>query len=256
MTINKNYIAFQTLFNREIKRIFRIWRQTFLPPLITQSLYFAIFGGVIGSQLSSWSGNYTQFLVPGIIFMSAITSAFTSTSFTIFSIKFQKSIEEIITSPTPNWIVILAYTMSAVVRGYITASMILLVSIFFVRPQIDNPLLALFSLTISCVLFAGLGILSALYSKNFDDVSTVPVFILTPLTYLGGVFYDINMLKQPFKSISEYNPIVYMVDLFRTAFKGSGNYNIFLSLTIISFVTIAVFSLVSYLWSKGMGIKN
>lgn len=256
MTNNQKIIAFKTLFVREIKRIFRIWRQTFLPPLITQSLYFAIFGGVIGSQIKSGSGSYTQFLVPGIIFMSAITSSFSSNAFTIFSIKFQKSIEEIIISPTPNWIVIAAYTCSAIVRGFITASMILLVSLFFVKLEINNPLLAILSLLISCIMFAGLGIISAMFSKTFDDVSTIPVFILTPLTYLGGVFYDIKELQNPFKTISEFNPIVYMVDLFRTSFRGIGNYNPSYSLCIISIITILIFSYVNYLWNKGFGLKN
>ncbi len=256
MTINQQFISFKTLFRREIKRIFRIWRQTFIPPLITQSLYFAIFGGVIGSQLSGGSKGYTEFLVPGIIFMSAITSAYTSNAFTIFSIKFQKSIEEIIVSPTPNWIVILAYTMASVFRGYITASMILIVALFFVQPRIDNPLLAFVALTISCFMFAGLGIVSAMYSKSFDDVSTIPVFVLTPLTYLGGVFYDIKRLPEPFKTVSEYNPIVYMVDLFRSSFNGISNYNQYYSFFIIVLITGVTYSFVLYLWGKGFGIKN
>jgi ABC-2 type transport system permease protein len=256
MTIKQNFTAFNVLFLREIKRIFRIWKQTILPPLITQSLYFAIFGGVIGSQISGGSQNYTKFLVPGIIFMSAITSAYSSNAFTIFSLKFQKNIEEILISPTPNWVTISAYTVAAIVRGYITASMILLVSIFFTPIRIDNPLLALLTLTLSCILFAGLGFINALFSKNFDDVSIIPVFILTPLTYLGGVFYDIKTLKEPFRTISEYNPIVYMVDLFRSSFSNAPSYNQLLSLSIITILSFVIFTIVYQLWSKGFGIKS
>jgi ABC-2 type transport system permease protein len=256
MTIKQNFTAFNVLFIREVRRIFRIWKQTILPPLITQSLYFAIFGGVIGSQIASGSKSYTSFLVPGIIFMSAITSAYSSNAFTIFSLKFQKNIEEILVSPTPNWIVISAYTAASVFRGYITAFMILLVSIFFAPLTINNPLLAIVTLTLSCILFAGLGVLNALYSKNFDDVSLIPVFVLTPLTYLGGVFYDIKMLKEPFRTISEYNPIVYMVDLFRSSFSSIASYNQYLSLGIISALCVIIFTIVMILWNKGVGIKN
>jgi ABC-2 type transport system permease protein len=256
MTIKQQSIAFNVLFLREVKRIFRIWRQTILPPLITQSLYFAIFGGVIGSQIAGGASKYTAFLVPGIIFMSAITSAYTSNAFTIFSLKFQKNIEEILVSPTPNWVVIAAYTAAAIFRGFLTAFLILLVSYFFVPITVSNPALAILTLFLSCVLFAGLGVLNALYSKTFDDVSTIPIFVLTPLTYLGGVFYDIKVLKEPFKSISEYNPIVYMVDLFRSSFNSVANYNQILSLSIISGITIVVFGVVMYLWNKGIGIKN
>jgi ABC-2 type transport system permease protein len=256
MTINQQAIAFNVLFLREVKRIFRIWRQTILPPLITQSLYFAIFGGVIGSQIQGGALKYTAFLVPGIIFMAAITSAYTSNAFTIFSLKFQKNIEEILVSPTPNWVVIAAYTAAAIFRGFLTAGLILLVSYFFVPINISNIPLAILTLFLSSLLFAGLGVLNALYSKTFDDVSTIPVFVLTPLTYLGGVFYDIKVLKEPFKSISEYNPIVYMVDLFRSSFNSQANYNQFLSLGLITIITITIFALVLWLWHKGIGIKN
>jgi ABC-2 type transport system permease protein len=256
MTINQQAIAFNVLFIREVKRIFRIWRQTILPPLITQSLYFAIFGRVIGSQIQGGALKYTAFLVPGIIFMAAITSAYTSNAFTIFSLKFQKNIEEILVSPTPNWVVIAAYTAAAIFRGFLTAGLILLVSYFFVPINISNFPLAILTLFLSSLLFAGLGVLNALYSKTFDDVSTIPVFVLTPLTYLGGVFYDIKVLKEPFKSISEYNPIVYMVDLFRSSFNSQANYNQFLSLGLITTITIIIFALVLWLWHKGIGIKN
>lgn len=256
MTINQQAIAFNVLFIREVKRIFRIWRQTILPPLITQSLYFAIFGGVIGSQIKGGAQQYTAFLVPGIIFMAAITSAYTSNAFTIFSLKFQKNIEEILVSPTPSWIVIAAYTAAAVFRGFLTAALILAVSFFFVPIKISNYPLAILTLLLSSLLFAGLGVLNALYSKTFDDVSTIPVFVLTPLTYLGGVFYDIKVLQQPFKSISEYNPIVYMVDLFRSSFNSTANYNQLLSLGLITIITIVVFGIVMWLWNRGIGIKN
>jgi ABC-2 type transport system permease protein len=256
MTINQQAIAFNVLFIREVKRIFRIWRQTILPPLITQSLYFAIFGRVIGSQIQGGALKYTAFLVPGIIFMAAITSAYTSNAFTIFSLKFQKNIEEILVSPTPNWVVIAAYTAAAIFRGFLTAGLILLVSYLFVPINISNFPLAILTLFLSSLLFAGLGVLNALYSKTFDDVSTIPVFVLTPLTYLGGVFYDIKVLKEPFKSISEYNPIVYMVDLFRSSFNSQANYNQFLSLGLITTITIIIFALVLWLWHKGIGIKN
>ena len=256
MTINQQAIAFNVLFIREVHRIFRIWRQTILPPLVTQSLYFAIFGGVIGSQIKGGATKYTAFLVPGIIFMAAITSAYTSNAFTIFSLKFQRNIEEIIVSPTPNWVVIAAYTAAAIFRGFLTAILILIVSLFFVPINISNIPLAILTLFLSSLLFAGLGVLNALYSKTFDDVSTIPVFVLTPLTYLGGVFYDIKTLQEPFKSISEYNPIVYMVDLFRSTFNSPANYNPILSLSLITVITIIIFTVVLWLWHKGIGIKN
>jgi ABC-2 type transport system permease protein len=256
MTIQQNYTAFKILFDREMTRIFRVWRQTILPPLITQSLYFAIFGGVIGSQLAQGRSSYTSFLVPGVIFMSAIMASYSNTAFTIFGLKFQRNIEEILISPTPTWVVLAAYISSAVIRGFITAGLVFAVGLMFGVVNIANPVMMLAVLGLSCSVFATLGILNALYSKTFDDVSTIPTFVLTPLTYLGGVFYPITQLTGVFRTISEYNPIVYLVSLFRGTFSGKFEYSWELSTAMIIFLNIVFISLVYILWKKGLGVKN
>ncbi len=219
--MNQQFIGFQTLLRREIGRLFRIWQQTFLPPVITQTLYFIVFGTFIGSQIAPIRGiSYMSYIVPGIVMMSVITSAYTNVVFSFFSAKFQRSIEELLVSPMSYRTLLAGYVAGGVFRATITGSLVFLVSFLFVRPHIQHPLIVLVFAVLTAIVFALGGFLNALFAKTFDDAGIFTTFALTPLTYLGGVFYSIQMLPPVFRFLSTFNPIVYMVDGFRFGFYG------------------------------------
>lgn len=249
--------SYYSIISKEIIRNLRVWQQNFLPPIITQSLYFIVFGAFVGSRISgTFNGlTYMQFLVPGLVMMAVIMNSFQNVVFALFGAKFQKSIEEILVSPTPNWIILLGFVSTGVLRGLVIGAIVGIVSLFFVPLQIFSlGYVFLFSL-LTATTFSLAGFLNGLFAKSFDDVSIIPTFVLTPLTYLGGVFYSIAQLPPVWQSISRFNPIVYMIDGFRYGFYGVSETSLGLSVGILVSLNI-VFGLASWHFlNKGYGLR-
>ena len=250
-------VAFTTIVVREIRRFSRIWPQTLLPPAIMMSLYFVIFGNLIGSRIGQMDGyDYMSFIVPGLIMMSVITNAYSNVVSSFFSMKFQKSIEELLVSPVPNWVILAGYVAGGVCRGLCVGFIVTVLSLFFTQLPIHNVFMTVLVVTLTAILFSLGGFINAIFAKKFDDVSIVPTFILTPLTYLGGVFYSISLLPEFWQNVSLANPILYMVNAFRYGILGVSDihlgYAIFM---IVFFITIlTVFSL--KLLNRGVGIRQ
>ena len=262
-----NLVAFQTIVNKEVNRFLRIWSQTLLPSAITQSLYFLIFGGIIGSQINKIpiidsSGAvmqvpYMQFVVPGLVMMAVLTNAFSNTVSSFFGSKFQKNIEEMLVSPMPNSIIIAGYVIGGALRGILVGLIVFLVAfIFGAVPAVHNyGIIALFVIMTSLV-FSLAGMTNGIFAKKFDDVSIVPVFVLTPLTYLGGVFYSIQSLPPVWQTVSKFNPIVYMVDGFRYGFFGVSEVNIGISFGILTVFMAGLIALNYNLLNRGIGMRS
>ena len=257
MTSHENYIALTTIVRREIVRFTRIWSQTLLPPVITQTLYFAIFGKFIGSQVGGINGvTYMQFIVPGLVMMAIITNSFANVVSSFFGSKFQRSIEELMVSSTPNWVIVFGFTLGGVARGISVGILVFIVSIFFAAPQIHHVGFIVLFVVLTAMLFSLAGLVNGIYAKKFDDVAIFPTFVLTPLTYLGGVFYSIHSLPPVWQNFSKLNPILYMVDGFRYGFYGISDVNVLTSVMIlITFIAVLI-SLNLYLLEKGIGLKN
>jgi ABC-2 type transport system permease protein len=250
-------ICFYTIARRETTRIFRIWVQTLVPPVITMTLYFIIFGSFIGSQLAEIKGyNYMAFIAPGLIMMSIITNSYTNTVSSFFSTKFQRNIEELLVSPTPDWVIILGYISGGVVRGLSVGFLVSLVSLFFVRlPLFSIIFTALFAFLTS-VVFALAGMINGIFAKKFDDISIIPTFVITPLTYLGGVFYSISLLPPFWQTVSKANPIIYMIDGFRYGFLGASDISVMVGLGMLVLFSVVLFSVNLYLLKKGTGTRT
>ncbi len=250
-------ICFYTIARRETTRIFRIWVQTLVPPVITMTLYFIIFGSFIGSQLAEIKGyNYMAFIAPGLIMMSIITNSYTNTVSSFFSTKFQRNIEELLVSPTPDWVIILGYISGGVVRGLSVGFLVSLVSLFFVRlPLFSIIFTALFAFLTS-VVFALAGMINGIFAKKFDDISIIPTFVITPLTYLGGVFYSISLLPPFWQTVSKANPIIYMIDGFRSGFLGASDISVMVGLGMLVLFSVVLFSVNLYLLKKGTGTRT
>ena len=257
MNFTEQLTALGTIHRKETTRIFRIWMQTLLPAVITQTLYFVVFGTFIGSQVRDIEGiSYMAFIVPGLVMMTIITNSFMNTVSSFFGTKFQHSVEELLVSPTPNWIIMTGYVSGGITRGLIVGFLVFVISIFFTHPQIFSLfIIFLFAILVS-TFFSLAGFLNALFAKKFDDISIFPTFVLTPLIYLGGVFYSIKNLPEFWQTFSKFNPILYMVDGFRYGFFGISDVNIWISIAmlIIFIVTIAGINL--YILKKGYGMRT
>ena len=250
-------VALHTLVKREILRFMRIWSQTLLPPAITMCLYFIIFGKFIGSQLNQINGfDYIQFIVPGLVMMSIMTSAYANTSSSFFLTKFNKSIEEMLVSPMPNLIILLGFMVGGTIRGLLVGCIVLLVSLIFTAIPVYHVGVLLLMAALAAMVFSLGGLINAIYAKRFDDIAFVPTFVLTPLTYLGGVFYSIRQLPSPWQEISLFNPILNMVDTFRYGMLGVSDVNVFLGFSLVMIFFIALFCWALYLLNNGTGIKN
>lgn len=257
MKFKENYTAFRTIVDKEITRILRIWPQTLLPSAITMTLYFIIFGKFIGSQVRDINGfSYMEFIVPGIIMMAVITTSFMNVVSSFFSTKFMRSIEEILVSPTPNWIIITGYSVGGIFRGLLVGIIVLLISLFFTSLQIYNLAVVIVFILLTAIVFSLGGFLNAMLAKKFDDVTIIPTFILTPLTYLGGVFYSIKVLPEFWQGVSLLNPIIYMVNGFRFGFLGISDMNVWIGFGMLIVFTISLFYVNLYLLKKGVGIKT
>lgn len=255
--LNQQLRSLYTITYKEIRRFIRIWTQTLLPPVINQTLYFLIFGSFIGSQIGDLDGfSYMQFIVPGLIMMSVISSSFANVVGSFYIAKFQRSIEEILVSPSSNLTIILGYILGGVCRGMFVGFLVFLVSAFFTPVQLHSPLTAIIFTLLTSILFSMLALINAIYAKNFDHTSIVTTFVLTPLTYLGGVFYSIDRLPQVWQNISQFNPIVYMIDGIRYGFLGINTYSITTSLLVIIALLLLTTAAAFHLISKSHGLRS
>ncbi|GAA0200941.1 ABC transporter permease [Kangiella japonica] len=251
-----NLVAFQTIVIKEITRWTRIWTQTLLPPAITMTLYFVIFGNLIGSRVGQMDGfGYMEYIVPGLIMMSVITNSYGNVVSSFFSSKYQRSIEEMMVSPVSNWVILAGYVGGGVLRGLFTGLIVTIVASFFVDLQIHNFWVVISVVLLTSVLFAIGGLINAVFAKKFDDVAIVPTFILTPLTYLGGVFYSISLLPEFWQGVSKLNPIIYMVNAFRYGFLGKSDIQIGIAFAIILVFIAILTSFAMYLLNRGIGLR-
>ncbi|MCH2188669.1 ABC transporter permease [Candidatus Gracilibacteria bacterium] len=254
--INQN-IAMQTLVRKEVTRVFRIWKQTILPPVVTSVLYFLIFGSFIGSQIQDISGvSYMQFIIPGLMMMGAITASYANVSSSFFGAKFQKSIEEILVSPMHDWMIIIAYVLGGIIRGVIIGVIVFIVSLFFTDISLSHPIITLLFLFFTSSLFGLLGLFNGFFAKSFDDVNIIPTFVITPMIYLGGVFYSLEFLSPFWQTVSHFNPIFYMVDGLRYGLLGVAEMPTYLSLGAIIAFNIIFFFINLRLMKKGYGLRS
>ncbi len=252
-----NFTAFYTIVRKEVTRFLRIWSQTLLPPVITQSLYFIIFGTFIGSQISDIQGvSYMAFIIPGLVMMGVINSAFMNVVSSFYSTKFMKNYEEFMVSPASNQAIIFGYVIGGMLRGLLVGLLIFAVSIFFEQPEIANFGIILLFIILTSFVFALGGLINGIFAKNWDDISIFPTFVLTPLIYLGGVFYSIKDLPEVWQTVSKFNPILYMVDGFRYGFYGISDVPVLYSFGLLAGLTILLFGINIYLMRKGIGLKN
>jgi ABC-2 type transport system permease protein len=253
-----NLVALNTLIRREIVRIMRIWTQTLIPPAITMTLYFVIFGKLIGSRIGSIEGgfSYMQYIVPGLVMMSIITNSYGNISSSFFGAKFSRAVEEMLVSPMPNWVILLGYVAGAVVRGLVVGILVLLIALFFTDLHVLHPLITFASVLLGATIFSLAGFVNAVYAKKFDDIALVPTFILTPLTYLGGVFYSVNMLGEPWQAISRANPILYMVNAFRYGVLGISDVHVGMAFVVMLGFVIALSIVALQLLKRGIGLRS
>jgi ABC-2 type transport system permease protein len=252
MSIYAQYIAFITLLRKEVGRVFRIWSQTLLPPVITTLLYFVVFGTFLGSRIGDISGvSYIAFIVPGLVMMGVIGAAYANVSSSYFGAKFQKQIEEMIVSPMPSYIVVAGYVAGGVVRGMIVGIIILGISLFFTPIHIYSISTLLVVVFLASILFSLAGLINGVYAKNFDAVSIVPTFVITPMTYLGGVFYSISSLPPIWQTLSHFNPILYIVDAFRYGFFGISDIHIGYSISLIVCIFVVLCTWAIWLFHTG-----
>lgn len=251
------WTAFKSLLTKEVNRFTRIWVQTIVPPAITMTLYFIIFGNLIGSRIGEMNGfSYMEYIVPGLIMMSVITNSYSNVASSFFSAKLQKNIEELLVAPVPNYVIIGGYVMGGVARGLAVGAIVTVVSLFFVDLQVDHWGVIVATVFLTSVVFALGGLINAVFAKTFDDISIIPTFILTPLTYLGGVFYSINLLPEFWQGVSKLNPIVYMVNAFRYGFLGVSDVGIVTSFGVLGVFIVALYGIAHYLVTKGIGLRS
>jgi ABC-2 type transport system permease protein len=256
MNLSQQLTAFNTIMVREFLRFIRIWIQTVIPPAITVGLYFIIFGQLIGSQIGDIDGfRYMDYIVPGLILMAVITNSYANTVSSFFSAKFHHSVEEMIVAPLPNHIIIMGFVSGGVARGVIVGITVTAVSMFFSDFQIYSISITLAVFILTSVLFSLAGLINAVYAKSFDDISIIPTFVLTPLTYLGGIFYSIKMLPEFWQNVSLANPILYMINAFRYGLLGVSDIDTVTAFIIIIAFIVALFAFTLNLLNRGVGIK-
>ncbi|MDE2249519.1 MAG: ABC transporter permease [Xanthomonadaceae bacterium] len=258
MSASTNLVALYTITRREIMRVVRIWTQTLIPPVITMTLYFVIFGKLIGSRISIIEHGFTyiQYLAPGLVMMSMINSTYANISSSFFGAKFQRSVEEMLVSPMPNWVMLLGYVAGSVARGLVVGALVLGVALFFTSLHVTHPVIMLASVILGAAIFSLAGFINAIYAKKFDDIALVPTFVLTPLTYLGGVFYSVNMLSEPWQSISRMNPILYMVNTFRYGLIGISDVNIGTAFAVMLAFVVGLSLVALHLLKRGIGLRS
>ena len=257
MLSNHKYVAFETIVIREIRRFGRIWLQTLVPPAVTIGLYFVIFGNLVGGRIGEMGGfRYMEFIVPGLIMMSVIQNSYSNVVSSFFSHKFQHSIEELLVSPVPNYIILSGFVVGGMARGLAVGTIVTLMSLFFANLEIQNLFITIAVVLLTSIVFSLAGFINALFANNFDDISIIPTFVLTPLIYLGGVFYSVELLPPFWKFVSALNPIFYMVNTFRYGILGASDVDITRAFFILCFFIVILFASCIFLLRKGTGLRS
>ena len=257
MNLSLNAIAIRTLIRKEVIRVLRIWVQTIVPPAITMTLYFIIFGNLIGRRIGSMDGfDYMQYIAPGLIMMSVVTNSYGNVVSSFFGAKFGRHLEEMLVSPMSNSAIIIGHVAGGVIRGLSVGLLVTVVALFFTRLEVRHPVVTISMVLLSSTVFALAGFINAIFAKKFDDISIVPTFVLTPLTYLGGVFYSISLLPEFWQKVSLANPILYMVNAFRYGILGVSDIGIGTAYAIVLAFVVLLFYTCLYLMNRGVGIRE
>ncbi|WP_147653275.1 ABC transporter permease [Vulcaniibacterium gelatinicum] len=253
----RNLVALATIVRREVARILRIWGQTLVPPAITMTLYFLIFGGLIGRQIGAMDGiRYMDFIVPGLVMMSVIQNSYGNISSSFFGAKFGRHVEELLVSPMPHWVILTGYVAGAVLRGLMVGAIVLAIAMLFTRVRVPHPLVTLSTVLLGATIFSLAGFVNAVYAKKFDDIAIVPTFILTPLTYLGGVFYSVRLLPDWAQTATHLNPIFYMVNAFRYGLLGVSDVPLWMAYALMLGFVVVLAALGLWLLERGVGLRS
>jgi len=257
MNVSLNLVALSTIVRKEMVRVLRIWIQTVVPPAITMTLYFIIFGNLIGRRIGTMDGfDYMQYIAPGLIMMSVITNSYGNVVSSFFGAKFGRHLEEMLISPMSNAAIIIGHVAGGVLRGVLVGLLVTVIALFFTKLEVQHPFITVSIVLLSSVVFALAGFINAVFAKKFDDISIVPTFVLTPLTYLGGVFYSISMLPDFWQKVSLANPILYMVNAFRYGILGTSDMDIGIAYAILLVFVVALFVVCQQLMNRGVGIRE
>ena len=258
MSAHPNLIAFGTITRREVVRILRIWMQTLLPSAITMTLYFVIFGRMVGSRIGDIVPGvaYIDYIVPGLIMMAVVTNSYGNISSSFFGAKFGRFVEEMLASPMPSWVILTGYVSGAVLRGLLVAAIVLLISLFFTHIHLYHPWITLSTVLLTAIVFALAGFVNAVYAKKFDDIALVPTFVLAPLTYLGGVFYSVDQLGSPWRQLSHANPILYMVNAFRYGLLGISDIPVGIAYAVMLGFAVVLAAIGLALLDRGVGLRS
>jgi len=257
VNIRLNLIAVKTLIRKEMVRVLRIWIQTIVPPAITMTLYFIIFGNLIGRRIGTMDGfDYMQYIAPGLIMMSVITNSYGNVVSSFFGAKFGRHIEEMLVSPMSSAAIIIGHVAGGVLRGLAVGALVTVIALFFTKLQVQHPFVTVSIVLLSATVFSLAGFINALFAKKFDDIAIVPTFILTPLTYLGGVFYSISLLPEFWQTVSKANPILYMVNAFRYGILGTSDISIGHAYAILVLFVTLLFSACLFFLNRGIGIRE
>ena len=257
MNLALNLVAMKTLVRKELIRVMRIWTQTLVPPAITMTLYFVIFGNLIGRRIGTMDGfDYMQYIAPGLIMMSVITSSYGNVVSSFFGAKFGRHIEEMLVSPMSNAAIVIGHVSGGLIRGLIIGILVTVIALFFTKLDVQHPLITITIVVLSSIVFALAGFINAIFAKKFDDISIVPTFVLTPLTYLGGVFYSISLLPVFWQNVSKANPVLYMVNAFRYGILGASDIDIAHAYTMLFVFVALLFTACVMLMNRGVGIRE
>jgi len=257
MNIALNIVAMQTIVRKEVVRVLRIWIQTVVPPAITMTLYFIIFGNLIGRRIGTMDGfDYMQYIAPGLIMMSVITNSYGNVVSSFFGAKFGRHLEEMLIAPMSNATIIIGHVAGGVLRGMLIGVLVTIIALFFTRLEVQHPFVTISIVLLSSIVFSLAGLINAIFAKKFDDIAIVPTFILTPLTYLGGVFYSISLLPEFWQTVSLANPILYMVNAFRYGILGTSDINIGVAYGILLVFVVVLFTACVQLLNRGVGIRE
>ena len=256
MPIHQQWTAFYTIVYKEIRRFMRIWIQTLVPPAITMTLYFIIFGTLIGSRIGEMGGyTYMEFVVPGLIMMSVITNSYSNVVSSFYGAKYQHHIEELLVSPTPNYVILWGYIIGGVARGLAVGFIVTLLSLFFTELHLHNLFVTVSIVFLTAILFSLMGFINAIYASSFDDITIIPTFVLTPLIYLGGVFYSIDLLPEFWAKVSQANPMLYVVNAFRYGILGHSDINLVFAFSMIGGFTVGTAIYCLHLLNSGKGLR-
>ena len=257
MLTNHKYIAFQTIVTREVRRFSRIWLQTLVPPAITIGLYFVIFGNLVGRRIGEMGGfQYMEFIVPGLIMMSVIQNSYSNVVSSFYSQKFQKTVEELLVAPVPNYIILSGLIFGGMCRGLAVGAIVTVISLLFSDLHIEYPVITIAVILLTSIVFSLAGFINAIFANSFDDISIIPTFVLTPLIYLGGVFYSVQLLPTFWQIVSGLNPIFYMVNAFRYGILGASDVDVRWAFLILSIFIVGLYVSCIWLLRSGKGIRT